>query len=129
VAKLMGKHARSTDSLVLGRIRRRGPGWVFTPTDFGDLGSRTAVADSLFGAGNYEIAWMPFPSWFDKAYTPSLAKKYEYSPDKAKALIKESGLTTPISTVAYYPAGSASFQRYAEIVQAEMKAVGDLLYD
>jgi hypothetical protein len=43
----MGKHAASTDSKMLDRIRQRGPGWVFTPSDFSDLGSRVAVALAL----------------------------------------------------------------------------------
>lgn len=29
------------------RIQSQGPGWVFTPADFADLGSRTAVATAL----------------------------------------------------------------------------------
>ena len=47
MAKLMGKHAQSVDTQVLDRIRTHGPGWVFTPADFSDLGSRTAVATAL----------------------------------------------------------------------------------
>lgn len=43
----MGKHAASTDTKTLDRIRQRGPGWVFTPSDFSDLGSRVAVALAL----------------------------------------------------------------------------------
>jgi hypothetical protein len=43
----MGKHQTSTDSLVSERIRQRGPGWVFTPSAFNDLGSRTAIALAL----------------------------------------------------------------------------------
>lgn len=43
----MGKHARSVDTRVLDRVRTRGPGWVFTPADFHDFGSRTAVATAL----------------------------------------------------------------------------------
>lgn len=43
----MGKHSESVDTLVLQRIRSHGPGWVFTPTDFADLGTRTAVATAL----------------------------------------------------------------------------------
>ena len=43
----MGKHSDSVDTLVLQRIRSHGPGWVFTPTDFVDLGTRTAVATAL----------------------------------------------------------------------------------
>lgn len=43
----MGKHADSIDTRVLQRIEAQQPGWVFTPNDFADLGSRTAVASAL----------------------------------------------------------------------------------
>lgn len=43
----MGKHPASVDSQVLDRIRQHGPGWVFVPSDFADLGSRVAVAVAL----------------------------------------------------------------------------------
>lgn len=43
----MGKHPSSVDSRVLDRIRKNGVGWVFTPGDFVDLGSRVAVAVAL----------------------------------------------------------------------------------
>jgi hypothetical protein len=39
----MGKQATSVDSQVLARIRQQGPGSVFTPTDFADLGPRNAL--------------------------------------------------------------------------------------
>ena len=43
----MGKHAKSVDSQVIARIKGRHRGWVFTPADFADLGSSTAVALAL----------------------------------------------------------------------------------
>lgn len=43
----MSKHTDSVDSNVLRRITGNGNGWVFTPSDFLDLGSRTAVALAL----------------------------------------------------------------------------------
>jgi len=43
----MGKHAQSADSKVLDRIKRHGPGWVFSAPDFRDLGSPTAVRLAL----------------------------------------------------------------------------------
>jgi Family of unknown function (DUF6088) len=46
VAK-MGKHIESTDTQVLQRIQSHEAGWVFTPADFADLGSRDAVATAL----------------------------------------------------------------------------------
>jgi hypothetical protein len=46
VAK-MGKHTESVDSRVLARVQSHAPGGVFTPADFADLGTRTAVATAL----------------------------------------------------------------------------------
>lgn len=43
----MGKHSDSVDTQVLRRIQSQPPGWVFTPQDFADLGSRDAVATAL----------------------------------------------------------------------------------
>lgn len=43
----MGKHAKSVDNQVIARILRKGRGWVFTPADFLDLGSRKAVGLAL----------------------------------------------------------------------------------
>jgi hypothetical protein len=43
----MGKHVNSVDSQVLARISRKGKGWVFTPSDFLDLGGRRAVGLAL----------------------------------------------------------------------------------
>lgn len=43
----MGKHTESVDSRVLARVQLHADGWVFTPADFMDLGSRTAVATAL----------------------------------------------------------------------------------
>lgn len=43
----MGKHAKSVDSQVLGRIIAKGYGWVFTPAHFLDLGSGKAVGLAL----------------------------------------------------------------------------------
>jgi hypothetical protein len=43
----MGKHTDSVDTQVLHLIQSNGPGWVFTPSDFVALGSRTAIATAL----------------------------------------------------------------------------------
>jgi hypothetical protein len=43
----MAKRARSVDNRVINRIFGHKAGWVFTPADFLDLGSRTAVATAL----------------------------------------------------------------------------------
>lgn len=43
----MGKQAQSVDYKIISRIRGHGRGWVFTPADFHDLGSRNAIALAL----------------------------------------------------------------------------------
>ena len=43
----MGRHQTSASSLILNRIKNKGPGWVFTPSVFLDLGTRTAVGLAL----------------------------------------------------------------------------------
>lgn len=43
----MAKHAQSIDGKIIARIMGHGRGWVFTPADFLDLGSRTAVSTTL----------------------------------------------------------------------------------
>jgi len=43
----MGKHAQSIDKTIFSRIISHGTGWVFTPADFLDLGSRSAVDQVL----------------------------------------------------------------------------------
>lgn len=43
----MGKHRESVDGAIINRIKAQGPGKVFTPSDFLDLGSRAAVDQAL----------------------------------------------------------------------------------
>ncbi len=43
----MGKHVQSVDNQVNKRVEANPAGWVFTPADFYDLGSRQAVASAL----------------------------------------------------------------------------------
>jgi len=43
----MKKHVNSIDAAILDRIRSKGPGHVFVPADFLDLGSRAAVDQAL----------------------------------------------------------------------------------
>jgi len=42
-----GKHVKSVDSQILNLVQSRPSGWVFTPADLSDLGSRNAVAGAL----------------------------------------------------------------------------------
>jgi Family of unknown function (DUF6088) len=43
----MAKHKESVDSQIFARIKKHGRGWVFSPAEFLDLGSRNAVASTL----------------------------------------------------------------------------------
>lgn len=43
----MTKHTDSIDTQLMQYIQAQGQGWVFTPSDFADLGARTAVASAL----------------------------------------------------------------------------------
>lgn len=43
----MGKHRLSVDSQILNRLQKKGGGWAFTPADFADLGTRTAIGLAL----------------------------------------------------------------------------------
>lgn len=43
----MGKHIQGIDNKIISRIYGHDRGWVFTPADFSDLGSRDAVASAL----------------------------------------------------------------------------------
>jgi hypothetical protein len=43
----VNKNSQNTDSQILSRIYGHGRGWVFTPNQFKDLGSRDAIASAL----------------------------------------------------------------------------------
>jgi hypothetical protein len=43
----MGKHRTSVDSAIQHRLNENGRGWVFTPAQLSELGSRDAVASAL----------------------------------------------------------------------------------
>ncbi|HEY4302331.1 MAG TPA: DUF6088 family protein [Candidatus Didemnitutus sp.] len=43
----MGKHAKSTQTLIWDRILQHGPGWPFTPASFVDLGTPAGVRLTL----------------------------------------------------------------------------------
>jgi hypothetical protein len=43
----MGRHAQSTDTKVMDRIKQQSAGWVFSAADFRDLGSPTAIRLAL----------------------------------------------------------------------------------
>ena len=56
VAK-MGKHKQSVDGRVWQSIQSQQAGWVFTPSDFLDLGTRTAVATAFMISPKPMRAW------------------------------------------------------------------------
>lgn len=90
LTNIMGKHADSIDRHILLRIRRKGPGVVFAPTDFLDLGSRGAIDLALLrntrrgvirrvGRGLYDLPkanprWGPGPATPD-AIVRALARR------------------------------------------------------
>lgn len=45
--RVMKSRSLSVDTKIMNRIRGHGRGWVFTPADFADLGSRDAIASAL----------------------------------------------------------------------------------
>lgn len=52
------KQLDSIDSQILRRIRSKGGGWVFTPADFRDLGSRTAMPTSPARLVSHAVAFV-----------------------------------------------------------------------
>lgn len=84
---------------------------------------KEAIAKALFG-DNYEIATQSYPSNFADQYQKDLANRYPYSVKKAKAALKKSGVTLPVTVQAQIPANNPNFSRFGEIVQAQLKEVG-----
>jgi len=86
---------------------------------------RKVILDSVYGkTGVPEKLPMPSLVWgYDKSIPD-----YTFSPEKAKALIKASGVKTPIKlNIMYLPAWrpyNPSGKRVAEIMQAQLKNVG-----
>jgi ABC-type transport system substrate-binding protein len=87
--------------------------------------NRKVILDSVYGrTGVYEKLPMPSLLWgYDKS-----VPDYEYNPDKARALIKASGVATPIKVnLIYLPAYrpyNPNGRMIAEILQAQLKEVG-----
>ena len=86
---------------------------------------RKAILNSVYGkTGVYEKLPMPNLLWgYDKS-----VPDYTFNPEKAKSLIKASGVATPIKlNIMYLPAWrpyNPSGKRVAEIMQAQLKNVG-----
>ncbi len=67
-------------------------------------------------------AYQPFSST-SPGYNKRLGTAYQYSPAKAKALLRKAGKAT-VSVNLVVPAGNATFSRSAQILQAEMAPAG-----
>jgi len=87
--------------------------------------NRKAILDSVYGkTGVAEKLPLPSILWgYDKSIPD-----YTYSPEKAKALVKASGVATPIKlNIMYLPAWrpyNPNGKRIAEIMQAQLKPLG-----
>jgi hypothetical protein len=89
----MTKHTASIDSHVWQRIALQGNGWVFTPSDFADLGSRTAVALALMryvAAGQIRQLSRGLYDW--PRQHPLLGLLWPEIPRVAQALERKDGL-------------------------------------
>ena len=83
----MGKHSDSVDHAVLSRIVGKGKGWVFTPSDFKDLGTRTAVALALMRHKRQNVIRQLARGLYDYPDQHSVIGVLSPHPDKvAKAL-------------------------------------------
>ena len=82
---------------------------------------RQAIWDATM-EGTGEIAWLPVPSqhW---AYSEDLVPSFEYDPEAAKALLEEAGYGDGF-TLTMTSAAQADFVRRAEIMQAQLGAIG-----
>jgi peptide/nickel transport system substrate-binding protein len=83
---------------------------------------KQAILDTLF-RGEGEVATQPFPRGFARQHQPELADRYPHDPDRARQLFQQAGATN-VTLEASYPANNPTFQRYAEIVQAQLRDVG-----
>ncbi len=84
--------------------------------------NRPAIAKALFPGA--EVGSQPYPKAFTLQYQKALANKYAFSLKKAKAALKASGLTAPVTVNGTLPAGFDTFTRFADIVQQQLKAIG-----
>lgn len=81
---------------------------------------RQAISDAAFG-GNCVVTDQPLLSthW---AYNPDLAQFSNYDPEKAAALVKESGIASPSFDLVFAP--GTSWEPQANIVQGMLSKVG-----
>ena len=83
---------------------------------------RKGINNAVF-SGLGQAAYQPFPSW-TAGYNKTVGNKYTYQPAKAKALLAAAGHPHGVGFTLVIPSGSATFNRTAQILQAEMAAAG-----
>jgi ABC-type transport system substrate-binding protein len=109
--------------MYLGMCKSRPP--------FDDLRARQALGYAidreglnlavLEGLG--ELGWMAWPPG-SPYFEPELAGSYAHDPERARALLAEAGLAEGFSFQILAPAFSPVFLRVAEVIQAQLRAVG-----
>ena len=79
------------------------------------------ISSVAFGYGTpFYGPWSPAMPW----YNPEIGKARPYDVDKAKQLIAESGLKTPIKFNLITPQGNAAEKQLAAVVQQSWKQIG-----
>jgi peptide/nickel transport system substrate-binding protein len=81
---------------------------------------RERIVDEVFRGKGTPIN-LPWPD-YSPAYDAKANETYTYDPAKAKALVAELGSSPTIPLA--YPAGNANYEAVAQIVQANLEAVG-----
>lgn len=125
----LGKDSKYAVTGFDGAIQQVYVGADLTNPDLQDVKLRQAIAfaidrqrivDEVF-RGQGEPINLPWPD-YSPAYDAQANETYPYDPAKAKALVAQLGKhsTLPLS----YPAGNANYEAVAQIVQANLEAVG-----
>jgi peptide/nickel transport system substrate-binding protein len=83
---------------------------------------RAALNDAVFD-GLGEPAYQPFPKW-SAGFNPTVGDRYTYQPAKARAMLAAAGYPKGLDFTLEVPAGSSTYSRTAEIVQAELAPAG-----
>jgi peptide/nickel transport system substrate-binding protein len=125
----LGKDSKYTVTGFDGAVQQIYVGADLANPDLQDVKLRQAIAyaidrqrivDEVFRGEGIPIN-LPWPD-YSPAYDAKANETYPYDPDKAKALVSQLG-DTPTLPLAY-PAGNANYEAVAQIVQANLEAVG-----
>ncbi len=79
------------------------------------------IENVAFGYG--ELYYGPFPPSMGE-YNPEIAKPREYDIEKAKALIEESGVETPLDLEVVFQEGNTTHEQILTILQGEFRKIG-----